>query len=166
MHRSRVALLVTALTLVGAACSSIGTVEDPFGPNELVTSLQARGATVSIEPWPYETPIVAVTGDVQLLCIDRREMMLAVYPTTSARTVDANDAPPRSDAEIDLDWGAIGWWARGRVLISMVYLPEQKDAVADTLDAVLGPILGWTLTGRISTSDDPPQEVPSSKYCG
>lgn len=166
MHRSRVVLLVAVLTLVGAACSSIGTVEDAFGPNELVASLQARGTTVSMEPWPYESPIVPVSGELQLLCIDQREMMLAVYPTTSARVAEADVAPPRSNAEIDLDWGAIGWWARGRVLISMVYLPEQKDTVADTLDLVLGPILGWTLTGRISTSDDPPQAVPSSEYCG
>jgi len=160
---SRAIVVGIVLAFVGAACTAAAEPVDGVGPDGVVRALEAEGASVSVARWPYPPTLDGVTGDLQLLCVDGREAKLAVYPTTQDRVAEADDEPPVSEASIDLYWGAIGWWATGRVLVSLAYLPEREDEVVDVLNNVLGPSLGST--GFVFTSEEPPAEVPLSKYC-
>jgi len=163
VSRSRAIIVAILLAFVGAACTTAADPVDDFGPEDLVKVLEAEGAAVSVARWPYPPTLDGVTGDVQLLCIDGREAQLAVYTTTEDRIADADDEPPEPQASIDLYWGAIGWWARGRVLVSLAHIPDREDETVHALTHVLGPMLGTT--GFVFTSEDPPEEIPSSVYC-
>jgi len=157
--RPVLSLLVT--TVLFGAC--VSTSRDPaageFSIPDVVASMQAEGASVALQPFPYEV-IEGVTGAAQSLCINGYEAVALEYPSESARRAEVDDDPP-DVGRLDLCWGTIGWWARGDVVIYFSYEPTKPGTVVTLLNSVMGPSIGRTGTAL----HDPPEEIPTSDRC-
>lgn len=150
-------LLLLAISVVGASCTSSG---DPLGVEGLKEELAARDATVTVSRSPYP-PYEELSGSRWLLCVDGYEVQVFEYPSESDRRSEADGAAPALQGETDLYWGTIGWWATSNVLVSFHYEPTRTGPVVELLEDVMGSEMGRTGFALGSA----PEEIPLSENC-
>jgi hypothetical protein len=150
-------LIVVAISMVVGACSPGGS---DFDVERVVASLEARGATVELQPSPHE-PIEGVTGSSRVLCVNGYEAIILEYAGEDDRRAEVDEDPPEHARNRDICWGKIGWWAKGNVVVYFHYDPTNPGSVVPMLNAVLGPSIGRT--GHAFGT--PPDEIPLSDRC-
>jgi hypothetical protein len=154
----RIFVTLVALATALGACSSGGSA---FGVDDVVSALEDRGATVSVQPSPHDS-IAGITGSGHILCVDGYEAIILEYDDEAARQTEIDEDPPDQARNLDICWGRLGWWTKGDVVIYFHYDPAHPGSVAALFDDVLGPSIGRT--GRAFT--EAPTEIPPSDRCG
>ena len=143
------------------ACSSA----DPdagFTSAELAAELRDKGVDATTRPSPYvRLEEMAGAESVALLCLDGQEAQAYEYGSTAAREADQARIRPTGNLEdtvIDLLWGRLGWWARGRVIVSYHWNdPAIRRALTD--------VAGEPLSRDGNSFGPPPDPLPESRFC-
>ncbi|MGI9609873.1 MAG: hypothetical protein ACR2NL_06225 [Acidimicrobiia bacterium] len=156
------ALLMMAVLLV-TACSGDGASNDEaFGPDQLVAALQDQGVSTEAVDSPYgRADYLDQAARQQVLCLDGQEASLFVYDTLSAAESDAAlirpDGNPKNVA-IDLLWGRLMWWAKGRVIVNYNF---DDPAISGSLTETMG----TSLSPQGDSFSQPPDPLPVSDAC-
>jgi len=134
-----------------------------FGPVELVAALQATGVDASVRPSPYArtTGYMNRSAHEQVLCLDQQEATLFVYNTDQLRELDAATIRPDGNPEnaaIDLYYGTLMWWAKGRVIVNYNFADQRiADSLTDAMGASVSP--------DGDSFAEPPVPLPESEVC-
>jgi len=138
-------------------------VGDDFGPEEVVEALIDTGVQAFVVESPYErSGMIPGATKEWVLCLDGQESQLYEYATEDLRrtvsgTIQRTVNP--ENAFIDLPYGRLMWWAKGRVLINYNFADP-------TLSERLSLALGQTISPQGTQFGDPPDPLPASELCG
>lgn len=137
-----------------------GTVE--FGPDELVAELQHQGLDAVVVDSPYaRIGYMQRAIEVRILCIGDHEASLFVYETSALAQSDAATIRPDGNPEnvtIDLIYGRLMWWARGRVIVNY-------NLAHPIIWASLTTVMGSPLSPDGTSFAPPPDPPPVSESC-
>lgn len=134
-----------------------------FGPEELVAALQATGVEASARPSPYgrTTGYMNRSAHERILCLDGQEANLFIYDTDQLREMDTATLRPDGNPEntaIDLYYGTLMWWAKGRVIVNYNFADPH---IADSLTEAMGA----SVTPDGDSFAEPPVPLPDSEVC-
>ncbi len=136
---------------------------DDFGPEELVAALRGAGVDARTVSSPYaRSGYLERANTEQILCLDQQESILYQYADQTLREADSAGILPTGQPQngaIDLYYGRLMWWAKGRVIVNYNFAgPQYWDA----LTTALGP----TISPAGDTFPEAPNPLPASDVCG
>ncbi len=135
---------------------------DDFGPDELVEALIDSGVHAILVDSPYErSGMIPGATKEWVLCLDGQDSQLYEYATDQLREAVSATIQPNGNPEngfIDLYYGRLMWWAKGRVLVNYNF----DDP---TLSGNLTTALGETISPQATRFTDPPDPLPASDLC-
>ncbi len=112
---------------------------EEFGPSDLVAGLTGLGLDVRLVESPYAEHFATPRASSrQVLCVDGQEAQVFTYPSGELRRADSSRILPTGNPEngyIDLYYGRLGWWAKGRIIV--FYALADPD-IEQALTAVMG----------------------------